>query len=99
VLLGNQLATERWLDDSNTSVQIIQIARDGADCAPRFTCRRSNRVPALRASLMNLRLGRRNDLLSQRLANDFRPSMCCAPEAASTTAWQSDSIQYAIPIK
>ena|ERR1700722_7742556 len=66
MLLIDEVVAERRPDEGNTSVRIIQIAGRGADNPPRFTCCRSNRVPAVRASLMNLRLCRRNDLLCQR---------------------------------
>jgi len=67
MLLIDEVVAQRRLDESNTSVRITQITRRGVDNPPRFTCYRSNRVPAVRATLMNLRLCRRHDLLCQRL--------------------------------
>jgi hypothetical protein len=66
MLLRSEFATHYRLDQSDTCVRIIQIAR-GTDDPPGFIGRGSNRVSIFRASLMNLPLSRRNDLLSQRL--------------------------------
>jgi hypothetical protein len=63
----NDDAASRLLDENDTCVRIIQIAHRGTDDFARFIGRGSNRVSTFHASLMNLPISRRDDLLLQRL--------------------------------